>query len=62
MGPAEGTPWTPRRLDDLMERPFEQLEERQESYIVTRLNQMTVELDELERELDEIIERAAVLR
>lgn len=53
---VEGTPWRPRRLDELLDEPFEKLEERRAAHALTKLDELYRRLTEIEAELDVMVE------
>lgn len=56
MRPTEGVPWTPRKIDELLDEPFRELEERQPDAVLTRLDEIDKQLDTIERDLDALLE------
>jgi hypothetical protein len=59
MNPVDGTPWKPQQLDELLNEPFERLQEQVDHRIMARLNAMSLQLTELEAELDQIVQEFA---
>lgn len=55
MYPRDGVPWQPPSLDEYLDEPFEKIEQQQNSYVLTRLDEMVRRLDEMERELESML-------
>ncbi|TVR67819.1 MAG: hypothetical protein EA427_12480 [Spirochaetaceae bacterium] len=54
----EGTPWQPTHFDDLLQEPFERLQERQVENMLERMDCMIVRLEQIEHDLDEVLKDA----
>ena len=55
MIPRDGVPWQPPQLDEYLSEPFEEIERKQGSYVLTRLDEMQRQLEDLEQELEAML-------
>jgi hypothetical protein len=62
MRPGESTPWRPEPLDQLLQEPFERIEEQRGEMLLQRLDELRAELEEMEAELDRMLQEAAHCR
>jgi hypothetical protein len=62
MRPGESTPWRPEPLDQLLQEPFERIEEQRGEMLLQRLDELCAELEEMEAELDRMLQEAAHCR
>ena len=54
----EGIPWSPRKIDELLDEPFERIEAQQKDSVLIRLDELERQLDMIERDLDALLEAA----
>lgn len=55
MKPGEGVPWTPQPLDQMLDESFERMDGQHRELLLRRLEEMRAHLEQLEKELDEIL-------
>jgi hypothetical protein len=55
---SEGIPWQPQRIDELLDEPFERIEEHRADAVLSRLDELDRQLDLIERDLDTLLETA----
>jgi hypothetical protein len=57
MSTGEGTPWVPERLDQYLDQPFDEIQERINESVLQRLERMERQLNIIEADLDQLLEQ-----